>query len=189
MTWFPSIPGWDGIHPALVHFPIALLFVAPLLLIVSLGSRKAWRTWAGAALLVMGVGTFVAWLAVGSGHAAGQLVDKTPALERAIVRHEALGVMTRNFFTLLTVLFAGLMLLPSMIKKPLPVALRVSLHTVFLLLYVGCIGLLANTANQGGRLVHEFGVRAMIGHASQQTAAVPKSDATVSGAKQGSGSD
>jgi len=29
MKWFPPIPGWDGIHPALVHFPVALLLVVP----------------------------------------------------------------------------------------------------------------------------------------------------------------
>lgn len=180
MRWFPSIPGWDGIHPAMVHFPIALLLVAPLLLLVSLLARQSWRTWANAALVLMALGTVAAWLAVGSGHAAGQLVDKVGGLQREIGRHEQLGVMTRNLFTLITVVFAGLMLLPRMLKKPMAPVWRITAHAVFLLLYVACTGLLANTANQGGRLVHEFGVKAMIGAAApQQTAAAPQQTAVV----------
>ncbi len=162
MRWFPAIPGWDGIHPAMVQFPVALLLAVPVLLFVSLVTLRSWRTWAGAALLMMALGTFGAWLAVSSGHAAAQLVDKTGALASAVRDHEALAVNVRNLFTLLTVIFAGVLILTTARKTPLPVPLRISLHAVFFVIYVGALGLLANAADRGGRLVHEYGVRAMI---------------------------
>jgi uncharacterized membrane protein len=168
MNTFPSIPGWDGIHPAMVHFPIALFLVAPILLLVSLLARQAWRTWAGAALVVMVLGTIAAWLTVASGHAAGQIVDKTQDLAREIGRHEALGVTTRNLFTVLTGVFAALMLLPAVLRRSLPLAARVSLHLVFLVVYSGGTLVLANAASQGGRLVHALGVRAMIEQPREQ---------------------
>jgi uncharacterized membrane protein len=163
MNSFPKIPGWDGIHPAMVHFPIALLFAVPILLFVSLLARKSWRAWAVASLVLMVIGTVAAWMAAASGHAAAQLVDKTPALQLAIGAHEALGVMTRNLFTLMTLVFGALMVLHAALKKPMPGALRTVIHVAFLIAYVGCTFMLANTANRGGRLVHEAGLRAIVG--------------------------
>ena len=157
----------------MVHFPIALFLVAPILLLVSLFTRQAWRTWAGAALVLMALGTIAVWLTVASGHAAGQLVDKTQLLAREIGRHEALGVTTRNLFTILTVVFAALMLLPTVLHKSLPLAARIGVHLVFLVVYSGGMLVLGNTASQGGRLVHAFGVRAMIEQARVPVAEPP----------------
>lgn len=178
MSWLPAIPGWDGIHPAMVQFPVALLLATSVLLLVSLVTRRTWRTWAGAALLMMALGTVGTWLAVASGHAAGQLVDKTPAVAEALRNHEALGVNTRNLFTLLTVIFAALMILTAALKTPMPAPLRISAYAVFLVIYLGAIGFVAQTADRGGRLVHELGVRAMIVNpppppAAPATSAVP----------------
>ena len=160
---FPAIPSWDGIHPAMAQFSIVLLWTAPVFLIVSLFSRRSWRTWAGAALLAMALGSFASWLAVASGHAAGQLVDKTPVLERAIASHEALGLQTRNLFTVLTLVFAPLIALPGLLRRPLPAAARIGLHAVFVVAYLGFTIVIAHTASQGGRLVHGLGVRAVVG--------------------------
>ena len=171
MSWYPAIPGWDGLHPALVHFPVALLMVAPLLLLGSVIARQSWRTWAWAALVVMALGALATWMAVGSGHAAGQLVDKTQTLTEAITRHEALGMATRNLFTLLTLLFATFLLVPVMLRRPLAPALRVTLSAVFLLVFIGATGLVAHTANQGGHLVHELGIKAMVTPAPSATPA------------------
>lgn len=162
MFAFPTVPGWDGIHPALVMFPVALLIAAPLLVVASFFAGRAWRSWAAAALFLMALGTVLAWFAVSSGHAAGQLVDKTRDLEQAILRHEALGTNARNLFTLLTVLWAVLVMLPAWLKRPLPPGLRIGVHVLFLAGYVASAGALARTADAGGRLVHERGVHAMV---------------------------
>jgi uncharacterized membrane protein len=161
----------------MVQFPIVLLFVAPLLLVISLFSRNAWRTWAGAALLLMALGAFGAWLAVASGHAAGQLVDKTPALVGAVAGHEAAGILTRTVFTILTALFALILAFPAMIRKALPTAARITVHAVFLVAYVACTLTVVNTAYQGGRLVHEFGVKAIVDAPSPQAAVVDQGPA------------
>jgi uncharacterized membrane protein len=181
MNSFPKLPGWDGIHPAMVHFPVALLFAVPILLLVSLFVRKSWRSWATASLVLMFIGTVATWLAVASGHAAAQLVDKTPALVRAIGGHESLAVTTRNLFTILTLVFSGLMVLHAALKKPLPTPLRTIIHVAFLVAYVGCTILLANTANRGGRLVHEAGVRAIVGPTA--AASLPPAEDQASGGK------
>jgi hypothetical protein len=111
----------------------------------------------------MAIGTAGAWLAAGSGHAAAQLVDKSPDLERAIVLHESLAVTTRNLFTALTLGFGALMLVHLAARKPLPAPLRVTVHALFLVACLGGAVMLAHTANRGGRLVHEAGVRAIVG--------------------------
>jgi uncharacterized membrane protein len=162
MNWFPTLPGWDGLHPALVMFPVALLLVAPVLLLVSLFARDAWRAWAGAALVTMVLGTLGAWLAVNSGHAAGQLVDKTKELEALILRHEALGVFARNLFTGVTAVYVLLFMLPAWIKRPIPAAVRISVFALFLVGYVYATGAVARAADAGGRLVHQKGVLAYV---------------------------
>jgi len=178
MMGFPSIPGWDGIHPVMVQFAIVLLLVAPLLLLISLFTRATWRTWAGAALLMMGLGTLAAWVAVGSGHAAGQLVDKTPALVAAVTAHEALGVRTLTTFLLLTLVFAALLVVPAYVKRTVPTGLRIGVLAAFFLVYLGFATVILNTADRGGRLVHDMGVKAMLArqvaaNAEETTPATP----------------
>lgn len=162
MNWYPTIPGWDGIHPAAVMFPVALLYVTPVLLLVSLFARDAWRAWAGAALVTLVLGTLGAWMAAGSGHAAGQLVDKTKELEGAILAHEALGTTVRNVFSVLALVYLALYLLPGWIRRPIPAVLRITVHAVFLAGYVAATGFLAQAADAGGRLVHQRGLRAFV---------------------------
>lgn len=162
MYGYPSVPGWDGIHPALVMFPVALLLLAPVLVFASLFAKEQWRAWTGAALLTMVIGSLAAWMAAGSGHAAGQLVDKSRELEAVILRHEALGMLVRNVFTGLTALFLVLLLLPRWVRRPIPAVVRISVFAVYLAGYVLATGLLARAADAGGRLVHERGLHAFV---------------------------
>ncbi len=170
MTAFPPLPNWDGFHPLVVDFTIALLVTAPLLVLISVFARRTERPWMGAALLLMALGTVAAWLATGSGHAAATLIERSRELAGPVMQHERLAILTRNLFTLLTLIFAVL-LLPALAKRPLPVPAAISLRVVFLLLYVGCTMVLGNAAWRGARLVHEYGIHAVVPAPAGDTAA------------------
>lgn len=159
---FPPIPTWDALHPLVVHFPIALLLIAPLLVLGSLAPGKVGTGISYAALGVMALGTIAAWVAVATGEAAGELAERTPGVAAVLERHEELAELVRTIFTVLTGIFAGMVLLPLALRRELPAALKVVLHGAFLVLYLGGAAVLANTAHQGGLLVHEYGVRAMV---------------------------
>ncbi len=160
---FPTIPGWDGLHPLVVHFPIALLMVAPILVILGLVIPKYRPGFLASAFVLMLLGTIGAYFAVETGEAGAQLVDITgnESLAAAIDHHQALGEDTRLVFTVLTGLMALLLFVPLFVRRPMgkPVAL---FSIVFLAVYGASLLLLANTASAGGELVHRFGVHAIL---------------------------
>jgi uncharacterized membrane protein len=153
----PPIPTWDGLHPLVVHFPIALLLTAPVLIAMALVWRRHEFPLAAAALVIMGLGTLSAFVAVQSGEAAQGLLE-TPQAEAVFNRHEELAKLTQGLFAGLTVLFAAIVFVPRMIRRPLRRPATVVAGLVFLALYLCATVVLANTAHQGGRLVHELGV-------------------------------
>lgn len=159
---FPPIPTWDGLHPLIVHFPIALLIVAPVLVVLGLVFHRRFVCFAVSATVLMALGTIAAFVAVSTGEAAGELAMRTPEINAALERHEELAETTRWVFVVLTLLFAALAFVPAAIKRPLKRLPGVIAGVVFLLIYSGGTLLLANTAHQGGRLVHEFGVQALV---------------------------
>ncbi len=162
---FPPIPPWDGLHPLIVHFPIALLLVAPVLVLLGLVVRPYSRGLLAGALTLMLLGTAGAWVAVETGEAAAQLADRTPEITTTLQRHQELAETTRTVFTLLAALFAVLFFAPVVLRKDWKPALVYTSHGLFLAFYLAGMLVLANTAHAGGTLVHEHGVRAMISSA------------------------
>ncbi len=159
---FPPTPDWDALHPLIVHFPIALLFVAPLLIVVGLLLPKTGKSYHVSALVLMIVGVIMAWVAVNTGETAGKLADRMPPVGAVLDRHRELGETTSTVFTVLTVVFAAIVFGPSLLKNPLSRAVNLPIFVVFLLVYLGCTSLIAKTAHQGGLLVHEYSVHAML---------------------------
>ncbi len=162
----PPIPPWDGLHPIIVHFPIGLLMAAPVLVILSLVLRRHERGIGIAALTLMVLGTVGAAVAVATGEAAEELVDRTDAIAGVLEQHSELAETARGIFIGLTVLYALLLLLPVLVmrfaKRDLPRSAQYAATALFLVLYgVGAL-VLSNVGHLGGRLVHEYGVRAMI---------------------------
>jgi uncharacterized membrane protein len=169
---FPPIPSWDALHPLIIHFPIALLLVTPILVILGIVLPKQARGLFTAALVIMALGTIGTYFAVATGEAAGELAERTPGVAAVLERHEDLAETTRWIFTALTVVFAAMLFVPSIFKRTLNRKIAVLLNIVFLAFYASGAVFLMNVAHQGGRLVHEFGVRAMIG--SSQSAPATK---------------
>lgn len=156
---FPAPPPWEGMHPIVVHFPIALLLIAPLFLLFAAFRPKATPT-ALAALSLLILGTGFLFLAVATGEAAEDQAEAVSAAKATLQRHEELAEIARPVFLGFTVLYAGVVAASLILKDKLKRPVWAGLHLGFLLLYAGGALLLANIAHDGGRLVHEFGVHA-----------------------------
>ena len=158
----PPMPSWDGLHPLIVHFPVALLLVAPLFVLLALVWQTHRRGLFVAALLLMVLGTASTFVAVSTGEAAGKLADRSPEVNAVLSHHEELAESTRAVFTVLTLVFAGLVFAPVLLRREVGEATTVALAVLFLLVYGAGALVLSNTAHNGGRLVHELGVRSLM---------------------------
>lgn len=163
MTSLPPIPSWDGLHPLIVHFPVALLLVAPLFLLAGIllpPDRGRAALIAGLTLLVLG--TAGTWIAVATGEAAGESAERSGAINVLLEQHESLAERTKVMFSGLTVALLAILFAPSMLRRPLARRPQAMVLGAFLVIYAAGAALLANAAHQGGRLVHELGVRATV---------------------------
>ena len=159
MNWLPSIPPWDGLHVLVIHFPIALLLVAPLFILPGLAMPRRGHGFFVAALLLMALGALGAILAVETGEAAAALAKPGPAVAEVLLRHAALGETTRNVFIGLTLVFLPIVLAHNRLTQRLGRARVALLIVIFLLGYLANLLFLVKTADLGGRLVHQFGLR------------------------------
>jgi uncharacterized membrane protein len=162
MIEFPPIPSWDGLHPLIIHFPIALLLVAPIFIVLGALLRRTGRSFSLAALFLMVLGTVAVFIAVETGEAAGELADRTPQVMQVLQHHQELADLTRSVFVALTVIYAVVLFLPPLLSNRLSHGPILALQGAFLLLYLAGAVVLINTAHNGGRLVHELGVRAFV---------------------------
>ncbi len=149
------LPPWNHIHPAIVHFPIALLTVAPLLVLVGLlwPSQRRGIHASGLILMVLGfAGLILAYL---SGQAAEGFAQATPALVAGHRDHEQAAQGTVLIFGLLLPVFAALWA-PLLRKRESPKRLHTLLGVLWLLF--SAVGVLAvgRTGQLGGRLVHDL---------------------------------
>ena len=163
MLTLPPIPSWQAIHPLIVHFPIALLLIAPLFIVIGV-AQKAERSFPFllVALILMALGTVSTFVAASSGEAADELAENVPHARAVLDEHEDLAETTEIAFSALTMIFASILFVPRLLQQEPTRTISTVLPLVFLVFYATGAILLANTAHQGGRLVHELGVRAPI---------------------------
>ncbi len=168
MFELPPIPTWDGLHPLIVHFPIALLLLAPLFVALGLVVGRRGTPYLVAGLLLMALGTTASFVAVETGEAAARLAERSPQINAVLEHHEELAERTRLLFTLLTAVFAGLLAVRHFAGERLGRGAFTGVVVLFLAIYGAGAITLANTAHNGGRLVHELGVRAFVAPSAVQ---------------------
>ena len=175
MFQFPPIPSWDAWHPMIIHFPIALLLIAPVFILLgALLEPARGRPYLIAAMALLLLGTAGTFVAVETGEAAAQIAERAPGVKQVIETHESLAERTRAVFSVLSVIFLALLAGPQILKRTDSRLTTTILPLAFLILYSAGILLLLNTAHNGGRLVHEYGVKAMMSvPAADNNAAVP----------------
>lgn len=139
---------WHLLHPAVVHFPIALLLAGGAARALCAWRRapawleeaSTWLLWAGAAL---------AWAAVGLGHLAEDKAPHVPTAWKVLEAHEDAAWWTAGWFTALGVAVFWL----RRRGWPWPQARP----AVFALWLLGC-AMLLRTAYFGGELVFRHGM-------------------------------
>lgn len=163
MFQLPPVPSWDGLHPLIIHFPIALLLVAPLFILIgAVVEPRRGRVFLIAALVMLVLGATSIFFAVETGEAAGKLAERSPQINAVLEQHEELAERTKLVFSVLTFALAVLIFLPALLRRELSRVAYVAMPLIFLFFYGAGMLLLSNTAHNGGRLVHEFGVHAIV---------------------------
>ena len=163
MPQFPPVPAWDGLHPLIVHFPIALLLVAPVFLLLgAIGGPRWGRNLLWTALILMALGTAAVFVSVATGEAAGKLAERSAEINPILERHEHLAERTRLTFSVLTGVLAFLLIATQAFSRLRTRLFLTALPLVLFVLSGFGVLLVSDTAHNGGRLVHEFGVKAMV---------------------------
>lgn len=158
----PPPPPWEGLHPLVVHFPIALLLVAPLFAVLAL-LPKVGRGFALATVVLLVLGTVTAYVSVESGEAAGGLVVRTPEINAVLAEHASLAGVVRVLYTIVTLAYAAIVIGLPLLPRKIPAAIPLATQSACVLAMLAGAMVLANTGHLGGRLVHELGVQAWFG--------------------------
>lgn len=176
MPQLPPLPGWDAMHPLLIHFPIVLLLLAPpFVLIAAILRPPKNRPYMTVALSMLLLGTLSLFLAASSGEDAAELADRDGAVNAVISTHEALASTCEILFSVLSACFAGIYIWPRVSRRVETRITSTVVPLVFVSIYSMGLLYLINTAHAGGRLVHEFGIHAMM---PQDTAPAAKHEST-----------
>ena len=83
-------------------------------------------------------------------------------MAQVLETHESMAERTRVVFAVLSAVFVVLLAAPRLLKRTDTRLTTTVLPLAFLVLYGAGALLLVNTAHNGGRLVHQFGVRALM---------------------------
>ncbi len=163
MLQFPPVPSWDAMHPLLVHFPIVLLLIGPLFIaIASALPPPKNRPYMTSALLTLLLGTAGLFLAASSGEEAAELADRAGGVNAVLAMHQHMASTSEILFSLLLAIFAAIYVWPLLWRRMQTRLSSTAAPLAFLAAYSVAMVYLVNTAHAGGRLVHEFGVHAMM---------------------------
>jgi uncharacterized membrane protein len=170
MLHFPPWPTWDSLHPLIIHFPIALLLLCPLFILISaIPAPPKGKPYMVAALTILILGTCSLFVAVSTGHAASDLAERGGAVDAVLEMHEGLASETQIVFAVLSVILMAMLFVPRVLHREEDRIFSTVLPVAFLALYSVGILFVVNTAHAGGRLVHEFGIHAIVPATSERS--------------------
>ncbi len=175
MFSIPPLPSWDGLHPIIIHFPIAGIVVVPVLILLALFWRKHTGILLIVSTLLLVLAAGAACIATSTGEAAADLVAETSAHQTLLEEHEELAEAARNF----TLALASVLSLATIAfwKWESRIPRGIVTGSGFLFIIANCAGILvvANTAHLGGKLVHEAGIHARLSAGPNTSRAAPSS--------------
>ena len=173
MLLFPPIPGWNSLHPMFIHFPIVLLLLCPLFVLISAAmAPPKGRPYMISALIILLLGTGSLFLAAATGEAtAATVAGHGGPVEAVLKSHAELAEETKIVCLVLSAIMVGIVALPRFLQREETRLTTTLVPLSFLVLY--CVGILflVSTAQAGTRLVHEFGVHAIIPAGNGQSGA------------------
>ncbi len=140
---FRGIEALQNVHPLVVHYPIALLTLAPVLYIIAWISKR--DSWAWTALCMLALGTLGAAVAVWTGLRAGEGVMVAPSVREHILIHHKHVMIT--VFVMSAALCGW-----ALAARPMPRRGR----TVFVVLMLMMMLLLAVGADYGAWMVYGY---------------------------------
>lgn len=152
----PAVPPFNHLHPAVVHIPIALLAVAPLIFLIGglwPAQRRGIHT---VALFLLALGLLGGLLALATGDAAETFAHRTPELRAAVKDHEQAAQWTVSLFGLLTAAWLGQMGLARLRRRELAPGPARTLFILWLAVSALGVAALLRTGHLGGRMVHEL---------------------------------
>lgn len=158
----PPIPAWNAAHPVLVHLPIGILAIVPVLLLITLCAKRMRQPFAFMTLVALALGTASIFAAIASGDEASHAAVVGGEAAQVLDEHEDLAELTRNIFIGLSAIYAVILLGAVTLGDKLGRKMWIGLHVFFLLLTSFGLLQLVHTGHLGGRLVHQYGVRAPI---------------------------
>lgn len=157
-TFAAGINDWGSLHPIIVHTPIALLFAAPLFILLGLFIKRSAKVFHTNALILLTIGTLSIFAATSTGEKASEFIEPNPALVTTLDAHIRLAEQMRLNFSILTSILMTYILLYSYFSTKFNPKIHQSAIILFLLFYAFNLILLFNTAHQGGKLVHHHGI-------------------------------
>lgn len=174
MPQIPPLPAWDSLHPMIIHFPIVLLLLSPVLVLIGAAlppSKGRPYMIMGLGILLLGTGSL--FLAASTGEAAAMLAQRGGAMGAVLEAHESLAGKTEIVFSALSAILLAIVALPRILRREETRMTTTWIPLSFLVLYCAGILFAVDTAHAGARLVHEFGVHAIIPAGNGQSNASP----------------